>query len=425
MTARCEVMTTARLDAGDEPEDAGLGPHAASRAESRGGGEVSSAVESEGRSSTASRPLLIVAGGTGGHVLPALQVARELSHRGRSCLFVGTERGQERRLVPEAGFAIEFLRIGALKNVPAARRLRTLVEAPASLLAANSILEQTQPAAMMSLGGYASGPLLVMAVMRGVPVLILEPNAMPGLAHRLAGPFVSWALVGFPAAAKYFPRGRVEIAGIPIREEFFALPRKERAAPFTILITGGSQGAKQLNEAAIEALPLWKQSRMLNRLRFVQQTGAVDYERVRAAYESQSADAAVAPFFDDMPKLFAEADLVVCRAGASAVAELAAAGKASILVPYPFAADQHQLRNAESMADAGAARLVVDRAWNGTQFVKEIALLLKSSAILATMEDAARRQARPGAAQRAADVLEQLADRGRISSEGDSHDVSR
>jgi UDP-N-acetylglucosamine--N-acetylmuramyl-(pentapeptide) pyrophosphoryl-undecaprenol N-acetylglucosamine transferase len=362
---------------------------------------------------------LIAAGGTGGHVLPALQVARELRRRGRSCFFVGTERGQERRLVPEAGFTLELLQTGALKNVSAARRLRTLLQAPASLLAANAILEQTQPAAMMSLGGYAAGPLLVMAVMRGIPVLILEPNALPGLAHRLAGPFVSWALVGFPAAAGYFPRGRVEVGGIPIREEFFALPRKERAGLFTILITGGSQGAKQLNEAALEALPLWKKSGTLNRLRLVHQTGAADYERVRAAYASQEAEAIVAPFFSDMPRLFAEADLIICRAGASAVAELAAAGKASILVPYPFAADQHQLRNAQSMADAGAARVVVDREWNGERFVKEIAVFLKSSATLATMEDAARRQARPGAARRAADVLERLADHGRILSEGD------
>jgi UDP-N-acetylglucosamine--N-acetylmuramyl-(pentapeptide) pyrophosphoryl-undecaprenol N-acetylglucosamine transferase len=202
----------------------------------------------------------------------------------------------------------------------------------------------------------------------------------------------------------------VEIGGIPIREEFFALPRKERAGPFVILITGGSQGAKQLNEAAIGALPLWKKAGTLKRLRFVHQTGAADYEHVQAAYESEGAEAVVAPFFSDMPALFAEADLIVCRAGASAVAELAAAGKASILVPYPFAADQHQLRNAESMVEAGAARLVVDREWSGERFVKEIAILLKSNAILATMEDSARRQARPGAAQRAADVLERLAE---------------
>jgi UDP-N-acetylglucosamine--N-acetylmuramyl-(pentapeptide) pyrophosphoryl-undecaprenol N-acetylglucosamine transferase len=416
MAARSEGMITAKLDAGVEPRS-GFADRTPSQAEPRSG-EASSAGTKVALPSAASRPILIAAGGTGGHVLPALQVARELSRRGRSCFFVGTERGQERRLVPEAGFALEFLQTGALKNVSAARRLRTLLQGPASLFAANSILEQTRPAAMMSLGGYAAGPLLVMAVMRGVPVLILEPNALPGLAHRWAGPFVSWALVGFPAAERYFPSGRVEIGGIPIREEFFALPRKERAGPFVILITGGSQGAKQLNEAAIRALPLWKKAGTLKRLRFVHQTGAADYEHVQAAYESEGAEAVVAPFFSDMPALFAEADLIVCRAGASAVAELAAAGKASILVPYPFAADQHQLRNAESMVEAGAARLVVDREWSGERFVKEIAILLKSNAILATMEDSARRQARPGAAQRAADVLERLVDRGRILAEG-------
>ncbi len=412
MAAHCEGMINARLDAGNEPESGSFahshGPPDTSETAPAGAAEGIELPPVTGR------PFLIAAGGTGGHVLPALQIARELSRRGRSCFFVGTERGLEKRLVPEAGFRLELLQTGALKNVSAARRLRTLLQAPASLFAAEAILEQTRPAAVLSLGGYAAGPLLVMAVMHGIPVLILEPNALPGLSHRWAGPFVSWALVGFPEAARFFPHGRVEIAGIPIREEFFALPRKEHAATFSILITGGSQGAKQLNEAALEALPLWSKSGTLGRLRFVHQTGGADYERVRAVYASHSADASVAPFFSDMAKLFAEADLIVCRAGASAVAEIAAAGKASILVPYPFAADQHQLRNAESMAQAGAARVVVDREWNGERFVKEIAVLLKSKAILATMEDAARKQARPGAARRAADILESLAEHARI-----------
>jgi UDP-N-acetylglucosamine--N-acetylmuramyl-(pentapeptide) pyrophosphoryl-undecaprenol N-acetylglucosamine transferase len=264
----------------------------------------------------------------------------------------------------------------------------------------------------MSLGGYAAGPLLVMAVLRNVPVLILEPNAMPGLAHRLAGPFASRAMVGFPPAVKYFHHERVEIGGIPIREEFFSVPPKRHEPPFTILITGGSQGARRLNRAAVESLPVWKERRMLARVRFVHQTGAADYEEVRSAYEAQGVAAEVSPFITDMPGAFAEADLVVCRAGASALAELAAAGKASILVPYPFAADQHQLRNAQAMEAAGAARVVTDAEWNGRRFVQECETVLKSRSILATMEQAARGQARPGAARRAADLLEQLAARG-------------
>ena len=352
---------------------------------------------------------LIVAGGTGGHVFPGLQVARELKRRGHSCVFAGTERGQEKHLVPAAGFPIEFLRIGALNKVSLARRLRTLAEAPSSLLAAASILDRTRPRALMSLGGYASGPLLVMAIMRGLPVLILEPNAVPGLAHRLAGPFASRAQIGFPAAAKYFPYGRVEIGGIPIREEFFSLPPRDTGTPLTILITGGSQGAKGLNRAAIASLPLWKTKGLLDRVRFLHQTGAADYQEVRAAYETHGVNARVGAFFDDMPKAFGEADLVVSRAGASAVAELAAAGKPSLLVPYPHAADQHQLRNAEAMAAGGAARVILDAAWDGARFFEEIVEILYSPSILATMGAAARRQARPGAASRAADALQELA----------------
>ena len=393
-----------------------MGSRAPSEESPQGGGRVpeerAAGEWNQERTQPAARLFLIAAGGTGGHVLPALQVARELSRRGHSCLFIGTERGQEGRLVPEAGFALEFLRSGALKGVSIGRRLRTLAEGPASLFAADAILERHAPAAMMSLGGYAAGPLLVMAVLRNVPVLILEPNAMPGLAHRLAGPFASRAMVGFPPAVKYFHHERVEIGGIPIREEFFSVPPKRHEPPFTILITGGSQGARRLNQAAVESLPVWKERRMLARVRFVHQTGAADYEEVRSAYEAQGVAAEVSPFITDMPGAFAEADLVVCRAGASALAELAAAGKASILVPYPFAADQHQLRNAQAMEAAGAARVVTDAEWNGRRFVQECETVLKSRSILATMEQAARGQARPGAARRAADLLEQLAARG-------------
>jgi UDP-N-acetylglucosamine--N-acetylmuramyl-(pentapeptide) pyrophosphoryl-undecaprenol N-acetylglucosamine transferase len=224
MAARSEGMITAKLDAGVEPRS-GFADRTPSQAEPRSG-EASSAGAKVALPSAASRPILIAAGGTGGHVLPALQVARELSRRGRSCFFVGTERGQERRLVPEAGFALEFLQTGALKNVSAARRLRTLLQGPASLFAANSILEQTRPAAMMSLGGYAAGPLLVMAVMRGIPVLILEPNALPGLAHRWAGPFVSWALVGFPPRRDTFRAGAWKSGVSPSAKSFSRCPEK-------------------------------------------------------------------------------------------------------------------------------------------------------------------------------------------------------
>ena len=352
---------------------------------------------------------LIAAGGTGGHVLPGIEVARELRARGHECVFVGTSRGQEKRLVPEAGFALELLETGALKGLSVQERLRTLAGLPASFLRARAVIEKWRPGAVLSLGGYASGPTMVMAKMGEIPVIVLEPNAKPGLAVRWAAPFVDRGLVAFPEALAYFGAGRAEVSGIPIRREFFGLPRREKREPFTLLITGGSQGARRLNTAAMEALALWNEKGRLGDLSIAHQTGTSEFEQVRAAYGRYDMEAEVAPFFDDMPSAFAGADLVICRSGASAVAELCAAGKASILVPYPFAADQHQLVNARSQEGAGAARVVEDHEMTGERFVREVEALWTDSSELARMEEAARGRAKPGAARRAALLLEQLA----------------
>ncbi len=352
---------------------------------------------------------LIAAGGTGGHVLPGIEVARELRARGHLCVFVGTARGQEKRLVPAAGFALELLRTGALKGLSVFKRLKTLVGLPASFLQARAVIEKWHPGAVLSLGGYASGPTMVMARMQEIPVVVLEPNARPGLAVRWAAPFVEHGLVAFPEALTYFGAGRAEVSGIPICQEFFDLHRRDPREPFTLLITGGSQGSRRLNTAVVEALGLWNEKGRLGELKIIHQTGAGEYEQVRAAYANYSVDAEVAPFFDDMPSLFAVADLVICRAGASAVAELCAAGKASILVPYPHAADQHQLLNARSQAEIGAARVVDDHEMSGERLLREVEALWSKPAELARMENAARGRAKPGAARRAALLMETLA----------------
>ena len=352
---------------------------------------------------------LLAAGGTGGHVFPGIEVARRLARRGHECVFVGTRRGQESRLVPAAGFAIEYVRTGALKGLSIAERFRTLGRMPAALLEAAAILDHHHPRAVLSLGGYASGPLMLMSLMRETPILILDPNARPGLANRLAGRFASRALVCHPKAQRYFPFGRAEVTGIPIREEFFSVPRREVRRPFTVLITGGSQGAWRLNQALVESLPIWKGKGRLDDIRFIHQTGAREYKEVQAAYTSYEADAKVAPFFDNMPTLFVEADIVICRAGASAVAELNAAGRASVLVPYPFAADQHQLANARKQEQGFAARVVMNDEVTGKKLVEEIETLWENPSDLARMEEAARSQARPRAADRAADLMEELA----------------
>ena len=352
---------------------------------------------------------VIAAGGTGGHVLPGLEIARELRARGHGCCFAGTPRGLEGRLVPAAGFPIEFVAAGALKQVSMARGLRTFAGLPRALITAREILERWRPAAVLGLGGYASGPVMLMALARDLPVVVLEPNAKPGLANRLAGPFSAWALLGFAEAGGYFPNKRQEVSGIPIREEFFHLPVRSHRTPFTVFATGGSQGSRRINQAVLKAAREWQLGGRLPGMRLLHQTGEKEFEEIRDAYQVSGIGAEVSPFFDDMPRAFGEADVVVCRAGASAVAELSAAGKASILVPYPFAADQHQLRNAEAMQRAGAARLVLDEELTAERLSAEIVNLAGNPARLQEMEAAARSRALSGAAKRAADRLERLA----------------
>jgi UDP-N-acetylglucosamine--N-acetylmuramyl-(pentapeptide) pyrophosphoryl-undecaprenol N-acetylglucosamine transferase len=364
---------------------------------------------SEAENVTNGARFLIAAGGTGGHVIPGLQIGRELRRRGHDCRFAGTARGLESRLVPKEGFALELLPAGALNRVSIRRQMETMLTLPQALWQAGQLLDRYRPAAVLSLGGYAAGPVLVASILREIPVGVVEPNAEPGLAHRLAGPFVARALLGFPRGERYFREGRAEFIGVPVREEFFRIPPKVHGKPFTILITGGSQGSGRLNRAAIEAVEVWSQQKSLDELKFHHQTGPKEYNGIHSAYALHRANAQVAPFIDEMPQAFAEADLIICRSGASAVGELAAAGKASILIPFPLSADDHQVRNAEAMQAAGGARLVLDSDWNGERMVEEVERLVDSPATLEQMEQGARSLARPGAAALAADRLEELA----------------
>ncbi len=351
---------------------------------------------------------VIAAGGTGGHVMPGLAVAKELRKRGHDALFVGTSKGMEAILAPQAGFPLHLLKVGALKQVSWARRMKTLLELPLSFVDAAKMLDRAQPRAVFSMGGYAAGPVTLMAIAKGIPVVVMEPNAMPGFTNRVIGPFISKALLGFGEAKRFFPYGRAEVTGIPIREEFFHIAPKRHQAPFIVLITGGSQGSHRLNEAGPEAAALAEQTKWRGRIVFLHQAGKNEYNDVCFRYQKAGARAEVEPFIENMPGAFARADIVVCRAGASTVAELSAAGKASILVPFPFAADQHQLHNARSMQAAGAGSLIEDSALSGRRLFEELQALLERPDRLVEMEAAARKLARPGAAQRAADILEQI-----------------
>jgi UDP-N-acetylglucosamine--N-acetylmuramyl-(pentapeptide) pyrophosphoryl-undecaprenol N-acetylglucosamine transferase len=346
-------------------------------------------------------------GGTGGHVIPALAVARELRTRGHEVYFVGTERGVEHRLVPAEGFPMEYVQLGGLKNVSAMTKVASLWGLIRSTSTQSRRYRERRPAAVFSMGGYVAGPPVLAALRRGIPVVVMEPNAVPGFTNCRIARWVSRALVTFPETTRYFPKGRTEVTGLPVRDEFFNLPVKPREDTFTVLITGGSQGSRTLNNAARQSWSLFRNAEA--KIRLIHQTGTAMSAELNAAWRDAGLDGEISPFIQDMPAAFARADLIVCRSGAGAVAELAAAGKPSVMIPFPFAADQHQLKNAEAFERAGAGRMVPDRDWTGERMFTMISELAANSAQLAAMGEAARKLAKPGAAKRAADVLEEAA----------------
>jgi UDP-N-acetylglucosamine--N-acetylmuramyl-(pentapeptide) pyrophosphoryl-undecaprenol N-acetylglucosamine transferase len=350
-------------------------------------------------------------GGTGGHVIPALAVARELRQRGRRVFFVGTQRGLEAKLVPAEGFELRPIDIGGLNRVEMRQKIATLSRLPFTTATCARLLRGVS--AVFSMGGYAAGPPVMAALLRRVPVVVMEPNAVPGFTNRAIGRFVYRALVSFPETAGFFPRGKTEITGLPVREEFFSIPPRPRGGMPTVLITGGSQGSRTLNRAVRESWPLFLKAGMP--VRIIHQTGPAAVAELRGEFAQTGLEGEVVPFIQDMPAAFAAADLVVCRSGAGSVSELAAAGKPSVLVPFPFAADDHQTRNAEVMERGGAARLVPDAEMNGEKLFSLVSELTRAPELLARMGEASRKFARPGAARRAAEILEEAAARFRLT----------
>src|SRR5215472_16728289 len=310
---------------------------------------------STSRSRPTSMRVIVAGGGTGGHVIPALAIAQELKARyGAEVFFIGTARGIETRLVPAAGFHLELIEVGALNRVDLTTRIRTLLDLPRAVVESARMISGFRPDVMIGVGGYASGPAMLAGGLMNIPMLAFEPNVVPGIANRLVAPMVHAAAVHFAATQRYF-RNAV-VTGVPVRSEFFDLPPRPAGAPPTLLVVGGSQGAHAINVAIAEALS--SLSEKLPGIQVILQAGVKDFEDVEAAASSIRISAEVSPFINDMPGAFARADLLLCRSGASTVAEIAAARKPAILVPLPTAADNHQYRNAKTLADAAAARLL-------------------------------------------------------------------
>jgi UDP-N-acetylglucosamine--N-acetylmuramyl-(pentapeptide) pyrophosphoryl-undecaprenol N-acetylglucosamine transferase len=352
--------------------------------------------------------VLIAAGGTGGHIYPGIAVAQEIMRRDANARvsFVGTARGLETRLVPQAGFALSLIDSAGLKNVALMARIRSLAVLPKSFMSAWRLIREFKPDVVVGAGGYVSGPVVLMAALTRRPTLVMESNALPGWTNRVLARFVDRAAVSFEQAVPYF-RGKAKVTGNPVRREFFEVPAKRRDAErFSLLVFGGSQGARAINEAMIAALPKLPPS-----LRIKHQTGLADYDKVQAAYRAAGWEhnVEVARYIDNMVAEFAAADLVVCRAGATTTAELIAAGKAAIMVPFPFAADDHQRKNAEALQSGAAARMILQEELTADRLAKEISELVQSPDQLNAMEQASRRLAHGDAAAAAVDLIEELA----------------
>ena len=357
---------------------------------------------------TKSLTLLIAGGGTGGHVFPALAVAREWISRGeeRKVVFVGTQRGIEARLVPEAGFPLETIRSAGLKGIGGMKLARNVAKLVPAMLDSFSILRRHKIVAALGVGGYAAGPMMLAAVLRGLPTIVFEPNAEPGFTNRVLARMATRIATAYEAPTKLWGSAAT-LTGIPVRPEFFAIPVRTPAEPFHILITGGSQGALVINRTLVDAADSLATQK--NRISIVHQTGERDYNVVRAAYARRGINAEVLPFIGNMAERFAQADLIVCRAGAITAAEIAAAGRGAIFIPFGASTDSHQLRNAQEMQRAGAARLIPESQLTAECLTKEIFDLLDQPAELQAMAARARGLAKPRAVQAIVDLIDGVA----------------
>jgi UDP-N-acetylglucosamine--N-acetylmuramyl-(pentapeptide) pyrophosphoryl-undecaprenol N-acetylglucosamine transferase len=357
--------------------------------------------------------VVIAGGGTGGHLYPGIAVAREILRRDPQAqiTFAGTERGIEARVVPREGFELDLLRSAGLKGKSIASLIRGLLLLPLSGVDAWRIISRRGPDLVIGVGGYSSGPVVLAAALRRIPTLLLEQNAVPGLTNRLLARYVSAAAVTFDSTASYFGR-RAFVAGNPVRPEFLAenlSPAVRPPGPPRVLIFGGSQGAHAINVAMVEAAP--QLADHPGGVAITHQTGERDLELVSDGYSRAGLAARVEPFLFAMDREVSAADLVVCRAGATTLAELTAAGRPSILVPLPTAADDHQRKNAVVLEHAGAAEVIEQKHMTGALLADRITALVGDDTRLTAMALAARRLARPDAAMVIADKAFELARR--------------
>jgi UDP-N-acetylglucosamine--N-acetylmuramyl-(pentapeptide) pyrophosphoryl-undecaprenol N-acetylglucosamine transferase len=351
--------------------------------------------------------VILAGGGTGGHLFPGLAVAREFERRDEmtSILFIGTAQGIEARVLPREGYKLALLPVRGLKGRGARGVFQALYGVPASFWRCLKTIGEFRPDIVIGLGGYASGPMLLAAAWRGIPRAIMEQNLRPGFTNKLMARFVDRVFTAYAESADFFSRARVLETGNPVR--WTSLPAVRRDEKFTLLVFGGSAGARRINFAVVDALKLLGD--LGPKLKVIHQTGQADYAAIKEAYSAVGFEAEVKPFIDAMDTAYARADLIVCRAGATTVAEITAFGKAAILVPYPYAIYDHQRGNAQALAARGAAELILDQQLTGEKLATRLRFYLAAPEQLAAMANTARMMGRPEAAQRIVDECYALA----------------
>ncbi len=357
--------------------------------------------------------VLIAGGGTGGHLYPGIAVAEELMRRDGSHIvsFVGTARGLESRAVPALGYGLDLIRSAGLKGKSMRALVRGLLLLPLSALDAWQVLSRRRPDVVVGVGGYSSGPVLLLAAMRGIPTLLMEQNTAPGFTNRRLARFVRAAAVSYAETLSFFP-GTGFVSGNPVRREFLRHAEAVDDAvspggPVRVLIMGGSQGARAINDAVVSAVPLAAARGSM--LAVTHQTGERDLAGVREAYARAGVTATVEAFFHDLDARMRAADIVVARAGASTLAELTVLGRASVLVPLPTAADDHQRKNARVLVAAGASEVIDESDLNGERLAQVLVALASDAARRARMASSARMLGKPDAAARVADRIVTLA----------------
>lgn len=335
--------------------------------------------------------IIIAGGGTGGHLFPGIAIAEEINRRdsGNEVLFIGTERGLEGRILNDMGYRLSMIDVAGLRGMGIMKTIGGLMKIPGSILQSRTIIGEFRPHMVIGVGGYASGPAVITAHYMGIKTAVAEQNAIPGLTNRILGKFVDRIFVSFSETIRRFPREKALVTGNPVRRSFIERTQgKEGKERFTVLIFGGSQGASAINAAVIESMTHLRN--IQEPARIIHQTGLREMEHVTAAYQSYEIDARVVPFINDMASAYDEADLLICRAGATTIAEVTVSGKPAIFIPFPHAVGDHQRLNAQVLVDAGAAEMILEKDLNGKTLAGMIQRLIGDRDKLAKMAEHAR-----------------------------------